>query len=175
MKQSIVISVLGDDKPGLVESLSQLIVEHQGEWVESRMASLAGKFAGILSVSLPKENIESFKTALQNSEKLCLKVMFEDSLASNHGIASKTYHIELLGQDQPGIIHKISSVLARLNASVDELYTEVVEASMSGEQLFKANIELQVPADVSAALIQQELEHLANELIVDIALQPSEN
>ena len=175
MKQFMVMSVLGDDSPGLVEGLAQLIVEYQGEWVESRMASLAGKFAGIVSVNMPEENIVRFKHALQNSEKLRLKVMFEDSVAQEPAAKSRTYQIELLGQDQPGIIHKISSALAGLNANVDELHTEVIEASMSGESLFKATIELQVAADVSASAIQQELERLANELIVDIDLLPSES
>jgi len=59
IKQAIVIRVLGEDSPGLVESLSKRMVAHQGDWVESRMASLVGQFAVDLQVdqvlSLPKQ------------------------------------------------------------------------------------------------------------------------
>lgn len=172
MKKSMVISVLGEDTPGLVESLSKLIVSHDGDWVESRMASLAGKFAGILSIDLPSSNIESFKTALLAAKDLGLQVLFEESHELSSVQAKQHFKIELLGQDQPGIIHKISSALAQIHANVDELHTEVIEASMSGESLFKANIELHIATDIDSNQIQDQLEEIANELIVDIELLP---
>lgn len=172
MKKSMVISVLGDDTPGLVESLSKLIVSHDGDWIESRMASLAGKFAGILSIDLPSSNIESFKTALLAAKDLGLQVLFEESHELSSVQEKQHFKIELLGQDQPGIIHKISSALAQIHANVDELHTEVIEASMSGESLFKANIELHIAADIDSNQIQDQLEEIANELIVDIELLP---
>ncbi len=174
MKQSIVISVLGNDSPGLVESLSKIIVAHQGCWVESRMASLAGKFAGILRVDVPTNQVEAFQIALSSADDLGLSVIFEES----HGLAQageSQFHIELIGQDQPGIIHRISSELAKINASVDELHTEVVEASMSGENLFKADMTIHIASNVDSAEIRDVLEDLANELIVDIELIESDS
>ncbi len=170
MRQSIVISVLGNDSPGLVESLSELIVAHQGCWVESRMASLAGKFAGLLRVALPAEQVETFKKALNDADELGLNVMFEESSELAHKPKENQFQIELIGQDQPGIVHRISAGLAQIHANVDELHTEVVEATMSGEQLFKADIRLHIAAEIDATEIQQVLEELANELIVDIEL-----
>ena len=170
MKKSIVISVLGNDSPGLVESLSKIIVAHDGEWIESRMASLAGKFAGILRIDLPASKVRDFQIALQNAEDLGLSVIFEESVPSQHTPVQNQFEIELIGQDQPGIVHKISSALAQMNANVDELHTEVVEASMSGESLFKADIKLHIASDVKSSEIRALLEELANELIVDIEL-----
>jgi glycine cleavage system regulatory protein len=173
MKQSIVISVLGNDSPGLVESLSKIIVAHQGCWVESRMASLAGKFAGILRVDIPEQQVEAFQEALSTADDLGLSVIFERSQVisqANLQASENQFHIELVGQDQPGIIHRISTELAKINASVDELHTEVTEASMSGENLFKADMTIHIASDVSSAEIQDVLEDLANELIVDIDL-----
>lgn len=170
MKKSIVISVLGNDSPGLVESLSKIIVAHDGEWIESRMASLAGKFAGILRIDLPSNKVRDFQIALQNAEDLGLSVIFEESVPSQRTPVQNQFEIELIGQDQPGIVHKISSALAQMNANVDELHTEVVEASMSGESLFKADIKLHIASDVKSSEIRALLEELANELIVDIEL-----
>ena len=176
MKQSIVISVLGHDSPGLVKALSKLIVAYQGDWVESRMASLAGQFAGILRVELPSENVENFKNALTQAaqaDELGLKVLFEESAGLLKLKAEKQLKIELIGQDQPGIVHRISSALADIQASVDELETEVIEASMSGERLFKASIRLHIANEVATTTIREVLEALANELIVDIELTDS--
>lgn len=170
MKKSMVISVLGNDSPGLVKSLSKIIVAHNGEWIESQMASLAGKFAGILRVDLPAEQLADFQAALQNSDALGLSVIFEESPQTDSTPAENQFEIELIGQDQPGIVHRISSVLTQIHANVDELHTEVVEASMSGEKLFKANIKLHIASDVKTGEIQALLEELANELIVDIEL-----
>ncbi|MDX1353656.1 MAG: ACT domain-containing protein [Thiomicrorhabdus sp.] len=169
MNKSVVISVLGDDSPGLVKSLSKLIVAHQGEWVESRMASLSGKFAGILRVDLPSSEFEAFKNDLQNATDLGLSVIFEESLHPQAATENQ-FEIELIGQDQPGIIHRIASVMEQIHANVDELETEVIEASMSGEKLFKANIKLHIASDVHSSEIRTLLEELANELIVDIEL-----
>lgn len=173
MKKSIVISVLGNDSPGLVKSLSQLIVAHQGDWVESQMASLAGKFAGILRVDLPSEQVTAFQTALQNNQALGLSAIFEES-GSQTIEKERELEITLVGQDQPGIIHRISSTLTQMNASVDKLHTEVIEAAMTGETLFKANIKIHIPSEVKEHEIQEVLEDLANELIVDIQLLQSE-
>lgn len=169
MRQSMVISVLGNDSPGLVESLSKIIVAHQGCWVESRMASLAGKFAGILRVEIPADQVAAFQKALSSSEELGLSAIFEESSGLDHSRENE-FHIELVGQDQPGIVHRISSELAKINASVDELHTEVIEASMSGERLFKADLSIHIADDVSSAKIQDVLEDLANDLMVDIEL-----
>ncbi len=170
MKKSVVISVLGNDSPGLVKSLSKIIVAHNGEWVESRMASLAGKFAGILRVDLPVEQIADFQKTLQNADDLGLKIIFEESASTVSSPVENQFEIELIGQDQPGIVHRISSALALIHANVDELHTEVVEASMSGESLFKATVKLHINSDVQASEIRELLEALANELIVDIEL-----
>ena len=53
----LVLTLIGPDRPGLVESLAKRVTAHGGNWVESRMAHLAGQFAGILRVEVPPENV----------------------------------------------------------------------------------------------------------------------
>jgi len=55
---SLVLTVIGPDRPGLVESLSQAIAQQEGNWLESRMARMAGQFAGILRVNIEEERAE---------------------------------------------------------------------------------------------------------------------
>jgi glycine cleavage system regulatory protein len=169
MSKSLVITLIGDDRPGIVESISSVIVQHQGEWVESRMANLSGKFAGILRVNLPDDQCESFIEKLKSSVG-GLNLTIEQVEVNQQRNQQQCYRLELVGQDRPGIIHRISSLLVNNGATVEELESEVIDASMSGEKLFKANITLCLAEGYSMDELSKVLEDLANELIVDIEL-----
>ena len=80
MSLSLVLTVIGDDRPGLVEQIATAISEHNGNWLESSMSHLAGKFAGIVCVSIPDSQLEAIKTALNGLPGL--KITSEVSNAS---------------------------------------------------------------------------------------------
>ena len=42
MEESLVMTVMGEDRPGLVEALARTVSERGGNWLESRMSHLAG-------------------------------------------------------------------------------------------------------------------------------------
>lgn len=168
MLKSIVITLIGDDRPGIVEAISKIIVNHQGEWVESRLVNLSGKFAGVLRANIPEEECDAFSTDIKSGTK-GLKITIEEAHV-DVAEKGKCYKLQLVGQDRPGIIHRISSALVENGATVDEMESEVVEASMSGEKLFKANIMLCLAKGYSIDDLSEVLEDLANELIVDIEL-----
>lgn len=168
MQKSLVITFIGDDRPGIVESISRIIVEHEGEWVESRMANLGGKFAGLLRANLPQQQCKAFTDRLKSSiDGLDISI---EEVTADSSKPEKCYRLELVGQDRPGIIHRISSLLVSHGATVESLESEVVDASMSGEKLFKADIELCLSSDSDVDELGKVLEDLADELIVDIEL-----
>jgi len=169
MMKSLVITLNGDDRSGIVESLSRIIVQHQGEWIESRMANLSGKFAGILLARLPEEHTENFKSILKSTLD-DLNITIESVDSDKAPSQQQCYKLDLVGQDRPGIIHRISSLLVKNGATVEDLESEVIDASMSGEKLFKANITLCLAEGYSIDALGEALEQLANELIVDIEL-----
>jgi len=168
MSKSLVITLIGDDRPGIVEAVSQIIVQHHGEWVESRMANLSGKFAGILRVVLPNEEFDAFRHNLETGTA-GLSLNIEQAQDSDPA-PGKCYKLELVGQDRPGIVHRIASALSEHGATVEEMESEIADASMSGERLFKAHITLCLPQQKSIDDLSDVLEDLANELIVDIEL-----
>lgn len=174
MSVSLVLTAIGDDRPGLVESLSQAVADHEGSWQESYMAHLAGKFAGILRVEVPTDRAASLEAALRQLELTGLQVVVE---ASGHEAAgeARSLLLELVGLDHPGIVRDISRALAARGINVDELSTELTNAPMSGELLFKARIQLRLPAEASVDDLRNTLEALANDLMVDITLDDSED
>jgi glycine cleavage system regulatory protein len=171
MSTSIVLTVVCDDRPGIVEGLSQLLGDHNGNWAESSMMSLAGKFAGILLAELPADQAEAFIQALETLEEEGLHVVAQLSDRAAEASGTRPCTIELVGQDHPGIVHEVTEVLVRHGINVQELETTVQSASMSGERLFMAHARILLPPEIPLDRLQDEMEELANELMVDIKLE----
>lgn len=169
MARVLVLTVIGEDRPGLVEALSELIATHSGSWEESRMARLAGHFAGVVQIQLPDEKAASLIEALPTMSHHGLDVNVVDSDWSMAEIDHReSLRMELVGQDRPGIIREISSALAKLGVSVQDLRTVVESAPMSGERLFHAEAELAPPQGVAIDGVRDALERLADDMMVEL-------
>jgi glycine cleavage system regulatory protein len=166
----LVLTVLGDDRPGLVESVAHVIATHEGNWLESRMARLAGKFAGILRASVPDTHAAALTMALQKLEAQGLRLLIEWSPSDEAAQNYRQFTLDLMGNDRVGIIHDISHALAQRGINIDALDTAYISAPMTGEMLFKATAQLSVPLHVMIAELQESLERLAHDLMVDITL-----
>ena len=171
MSTSIVLTVVSDDHPGIVEALSDVLARHGGNWTESSMMTLAGKFAGILLAQVPAGAAETFMADLADLESRGIQVIAKLSGAAADAKVDRGITLELVGQDRPGIVHEITEVLARHDINVLELETTVQSASMSGESLFLAHARLLVPKHADPEVVRGELEALANEMMVDISLE----
>ena len=165
--KSIVISVLGNDKPGLIDGLSSIVDLHNGDWVESRMSKIEGKFAGILRINAPDDNLQSLVEHLSSAD-LELSIVCEEVHPPAKFSRFKSYNIELIGNNHSGIIRQLSHVLTNLGANLEEMQTEIIDGSMSGEKLFKAKIHLQLPVGVNEDFVRAKLEQIANEMMVEI-------
>lgn len=171
MQASLVLTLIGADRPGLVETVARVVADHSGNWVESRMAKLAGKFAGVLRVDLPREKIVSLRSALDELKSQGLTVVAEDALAADGEGEGKSLLLEIIGHDRPGIVRDVARAIAQRHVNVIALETEVFSAAMSGEQMFKAIAHLRAPASVIMEELRESLEAIASELQVDLTLE----
>ncbi len=164
---SFVISVLGDDRAGLVDALSGVITDHGGNWDRSHMTQLAGKFAGVVLVTLSGERSSEFIQALESLEHSGLLHL---SVEQGHDktVAGAAIEIRLVGNDHPGIVHELSHLLANRGISIDDLQTRTSPAPMAGGSLFEAVARVRLPANVSSDSVIDEVEALAADLMVDI-------
>ncbi len=170
MQHAFVMTVIGQDRPGLVEAVADLVAAEGGNWLESRMSRLGGQFAGILRLEVPPEREESLLSGLRNLDTRGLTVVVHSD-TKTEGVAPPTlYLLEIVGQDRPGIVRQIARVLASYGVNVEELQTECASAAMSGETLFKARAKLSIPEGRDTAEIRQKLEKIAEDLIVEISL-----
>ena len=174
MDTEMVMTIIGPDRPGIVELLARIINQHDGNWLDSRMSHLGGQFAGILRIQVPeaqKEALHEALTALQEQD-LVIVVRYEPVEAEPVPLTSA--NLELVGHDKPGIIREISQILSRHSVNVEELHTDRTSAPMCGEPLFTAHARLRVPSPGALSALREDLEKLAANLMVDIGLDETE-
>jgi len=176
MLVTLVMTVIGPDRPGLVQLVSARVADRGGNWLESRMCRLGGQFAGILRVEVPSPQREALIDALRALENEGLRVILhaEDQAEISPPVEGQLALIELVGQDRPGILRSVSSVFAARGVNVEELASERLSAPMGGGTLFQARATVFVPAQVSVAALRADLETIAADLMVDLRVEPAQ-
>jgi len=168
MSRTLVLTIIGDDRPGLVGKLAAVISARGGNWLESSLSHLAGKFAGVLRIEAPEAASEELIAALSSLPDL--RVIVEASQATAEPTSGRRFALSLVGHDRIGIVSELSAVLARHSVNVEQLTTRTASAPMSSETLFHADAELLAGAEFNSALLQQDLERISADLMVDITL-----
>jgi glycine cleavage system regulatory protein len=168
---TLVLTVLGDDRAGLVSAVSAPLKANGASWERSQMARLAGKFAGIVEVSVASSSVDALTADLEALSDHGLSVQVERTENEPEAAPAGTpFTLDLIGADRPGIVADISALLAGAGVSIEELTTEVREAPMAGGLLFEAHATLAAPAGADEAALRSSLEQLADELMVDLTL-----
>lgn len=174
MRTSLVITAIGPDRPGIVKELSQVAQRFDANWDQSRMASLAGQFAGMALFEVDGEKADALAAAFRELSASGLTIAIATGQAAPKAVEPRRrLKLDLVGHDRPGIVRELSESVARLGVSIDELHTQVTDAAMSGEALFKMKALLVVPDVVGTAELRKALEALADEMMVD--LEPAQS
>lgn len=169
MSTVLVLTVIGKDRPGLVEAISQVVSDHEANWEASHMARIGGRFAGILQVVVPQDKAAPLAASLEKLGPAGLRVIVEDSVDAAEP-QGQAYWIELIGSDQPNIVRDISQALASREVTVLEVTSEVSDAPVAGGRLFKLQASIRCPESLSDNDLRESLEELANSLMVDIRI-----
>lgn len=173
MNQSLVMTILASDRPGIVERVSACVADHGGNWLESRMCRLAGRFVGLARVEIDAGRGAALRQALLALEASGLRVVLESG-SSEGATSGAVFQLELIGQDRPGILRAVTGVLASHGVNVEELTSDCVSAPMGGGNLFQARARVTVPAGVKVDDVRAGLEKIAHDLMVDLRLQPAQ-
>jgi glycine cleavage system regulatory protein len=174
MATPLVLTFIGRDRPGLVNAISQKVAAAGGSWLESRLARLAGEFAGILLVAVPEANIALFGASLRDLEAGGLRLTLERSAAAGEPGPGGIVELNLLGNDRPGIVREVTQALAELGVNIEEFTSGVEAAPFSGTDMFRAAARLRVPDALSSDELRRTLERLAGEMMVDLTMTESQ-
>lgn len=172
MLTTVVITIFGPDRPGLVDSVATRAAAHGGNWLESRLLHLGGHFAGIVRLEVMDTRLGELLASLREVEGPTLHVVVHDTRAEAESPppARPLVALEIVGHDRPGIVRAIARALVERGVNVEELSTERSSAPMSGEPLFQARAMLALPPGLDVATVRADLEKIAADLMVDLRL-----
>lgn len=163
------LTVVGDDRSGLVAAVADVVDAHGGNWENSRLAELAGAFAGVIQVSVGAARVDELRSALSRLDGLTVSVHAREGEAVD-AASTRRLVFEVLGNDRPGIVREISAALTAHEVSIERMTTETRDAAMSGGRLFEATVVAHAPVTVSLDDVTAELERIAAEIQVDVTL-----
>jgi len=175
MNCNLVLSIISDDKPGVVEKLASTIAEHGGNWLESRMTHLAGKFAGILQVSISEEHLSTLEAALEALSAQGIAVVSAQATGSAETTNTKSYEFSIMGNDRPGIVKEVAQAFSSRHINLEDLDTGCTSMPWSGEPMFTAHGLLQIPSSVDMDELAEQLGEISDQLGVDIELDEPED
>jgi glycine cleavage system regulatory protein len=170
MTTPLVLTFVGDDRPGLVNAISQRVAECGATWLESRSAQLSGKFAGILLVSVPDANLARLESSLRDLEPAGLHITIEHGAPRHAETPKRLVTLDIVGAERPGIIRDVTQALNHLGVNIEELASGLESAPFSGLQMFRANARLSAPDGLALDELRKALERLAGEIMVDLTM-----
>lgn len=173
MRQRVILSVLGSDRPGLTQAIADAVYAAGGNWLESHLSHLGGKYVGAALVELDAAAIPDLEAAVAkvDAQGLDVSVVPAGEAAGSSGVSLS---LELVGQDRPGIVREVTTVLSLLQVNIEDFETETQPGSWSGEPIFKAAARLTLPASVSADDLRSALEAISGEIMVDFVISADE-
>jgi len=169
--QGLIFTLVGQDRPGIVDTVAACIARHGGSWEESQLVKLHGQFAGVVHARVPRDRLEALRAAL--SDLPGLQTIIAD--ATEQAASGRAMVLDLVGADRPGIIQQVGRTLAERGVNLEHMTTSTERAAMSGEPIFRARARLAVPERQSETDVREALEALANELMVELTLQTPED
>lgn len=164
--QNVIITLVGKDQPGLVETVSTYVYQAKGNWLSSNLSKMAGQFAGIVQVQLPNDKIQVVEEQIASLAHLQCVIKVDDSVHSDEQLSQIS--VDVMGNDKPGIVQEISAALAQSGASVVKMETSCEPAPNWGGNLFKAHITATIDSKIEVDHVTEQLEAIANDLVVEL-------
>jgi glycine cleavage system regulatory protein len=170
---TLILSVVGSDRPGLTQALARAVFSAGGNWLESHLSRLGGLYVGSVLVELGAGDVERLRAAVGEVDAQGLEVRIAPAVESASA-SGEIVRFSLVGQDQPGIVHQVTGVLTSLGANIEAFDTRLGIEPHSGAPLFHMEARLRLPPTLRADTVQAALEAISAEIMVDIALAPAE-
>jgi glycine cleavage system regulatory protein len=171
MRDTLVLTLIGNDRTGLVQSVAERLSSLGANWEEAKMARLAGQFAGILLVTIEAAKTDELVASLRGLDATGLQVTARRTTTPSVPSGHSVFKLQITANDRPGIVRDVSRVLAERGVNVEELETEVTSAAMSGGPLFNYRAVIHAPGGVALDDLRGRLEALGSELMVDLSAE----
>ena len=173
MTTPLVLTFVGDDRPGLVNAISEKVAASGATWLESRSVRLAGKFAGVVLISVPDDRLTELELSLSDLAPTGLRITIERGAAAEAEKPARIVSLDILGRERPGIVRDVTQTLTRLGVNIEEFMSGLESEPFTGAEMFRAHARLGVPEGLDLDDLRKALERLAGEIMVDLAVGES--
>ena len=168
----MVLSVVGSDRPGLTQALAAAVLSAGGNWLESHLSRLGGLYVGSVLVEVEAEAVSALRGAVGAVDALGLEVRIAPAI-DEAGDGGEALDFGLVGQDRPGIVNQVTSVLSGVGANIESFKSWISAEPHSGAPLFHVQAQLRLPPALKSADVQAALEDISAEIMVDVSLTPA--
>lgn len=174
MTTPLVLTFVGEDRPGLVNAISEKVAACGATWLESRSARLAGKFAGVVLVSVPDNRVTALELSLRDLTHTGLRIAIERGAATEAEKPARIVSLDILGRERPGIVRDVTRALHRLGVNIEEFASGLEAEPFTGTEMFRASARVSVPEGLRLDDLRKAVERLASEIMVDLAVGDGE-
>lgn len=171
---TLILSVIGSDRPGLTQALADAVLSAGGNWLESHLSRLGGLYVGSVRVELAPERVEALRAAVSAVDAQGLEVRIAPAAEAQAEAEGQAVSFSLVGQDRPGIVRQVTAVLSKVGVNIETFETRISAEPYSGAALFHLDAGLRLPAGVTAQDVQTALEAISGEIMVDMSLTPAD-
>lgn len=167
MFTDLILTIMANDQPGIVDKISTSIAEHEGSWLESHLTRMAGKFVGIVRVSCPDSNLKNLLASLDILQASGIRILVDQS-GEGADDEGELLIFTVTGNDRPGIVREVSSIIAKVGVNVLNLETRCESAAMSAGVLFIATLTVEALPNFDQVQLIEAIESLSDDLVVDM-------
>ncbi|RBP08679.1 glycine cleavage system regulatory protein [Roseiarcus fermentans] len=164
----LVLTFVGDDRPGLINAVAETIAASGGSWLESRSVRLAGKFAGVVRANVPENGASALEQALRGLATAGLTLTIERGARDEGERQPRVVTLDILGNERPGIVRDVTQALNALGVNIVEFESELESAAFTGVEMFRAHARFTAPETLPLDELRRSLERLAGEIMVDL-------
>jgi glycine cleavage system transcriptional repressor len=173
VKNYLVISALGEDRPSLVNELTRVILECDCSIADSRMTILGGEFAAILMIQGNWNTLAKLEVQLKKLEHpLAMTITAKRTELRKPRSNVLPYAVEVIAMDQPGIVHSLANFFSSRGITIEELVTRGYNAPHTGTPMFSVNMAIGIPATMHIAMLREEFMDFCDELNLDAVMEP---
>ena len=162
-----VITTTGPDKPGVSAAFFRVLASYNAALVDVEQAIFSGRITLAAHTRIPRARADQIAQGLRNTlsiygQQVSVDVREEESSAR----ARSTHAVVLMGTEVTAHhVEEVARVLANFDANIDRI-RGLSTSPLTGLELF-------LSLDGSAAPVRQALAELAQQIGIDIAIEPA--
>ena len=171
----LIVTAVGPDRPGIVADLSKHVHDSGASLADSRMVNLRGHFALLALVDGTEAVLWKLRSVLtEDATKLGLRIELESTDRSvTAELGRVPYRLKTYSADQPGIVARVTDVLRRHGANVEELSSRVESAPFAGTPLFLLEAVVTLPKGAALRKLRDDLDAMGDALGCDVDIDPA--